>query len=248
LSVAVTISQLEKTMKIRRFVLSSLIVLCLALSTLTFAADNAYLYLVHGIPGRDVASSADPTLPVDVLLNDDVCVERGATFGSVFGPLILPPGQYRLKISPANSFVPCSNSPLIDSNVALKAGGNMSAIAALDEKGQSAVLIFPNDFASVAEGKARITLTNAGDAPVLQVTLQSVTTKQKFTYTVNPGGRLVAALPAGVYSIEVESNGTVLVPPQILNVPSLSATLIYAVGSAGNGSLGLVTKTVKHVF
>ena len=83
---------------------------------------------------------------------------------------------------------------------------------------------------------------------MLQVTLQSVTTKQKFIYIVNSGGRPVAALPADVYSIEVESNGTVLVPPQILNLPSLCATLIYAVGSASNGSLGLLTKTVKDVF
>jgi hypothetical protein len=227
---------------------SSLIVLCLALSTLMFAAEDAHLYIVHGIPGRDVGASVDPSLPVDVLLNDDVCVERGTTFGIVSGPLSVPAGQYDLKISPANSLLPCSNPALIDSSVAVKSGESVSAIAALDEKGHPTVLTFVNNFAPVAEGKARIILTNAGDAPVLQVTLQSITSKQKFTYTVNPGGKTVATLPADNYDIEVESNGTVLVPLQPLTLPSLSATLVYAVGSASNGALGLVTKTVKNVL
>ena len=235
-------------MKFGMRVVCSLAALYLALSTLAFAGDDAHLYIVHGIPGRDVSASLDPTLPVDVLLNDDVCSERGITFGAVVGPLTLPPGQYDVKISPANPFVPCSNSALVESDVALKAGENVSAVAALDAKGQPAILTFGNNFSSVTEGDARIILSNAADAPVLQVILEVVGSNQKFTYNVNPGKTVVAVLPANPYTIEVESNGSVLIPLQPLTLPSLSATLVYATGTASNGSLTLVTKTVKDVI
>jgi hypothetical protein len=137
---------------------------------------------------------------------------------------------------------------LIDSNVELKSGENASAVAALDEKGLPSLLNFVNDFASVAKNKARIILTNAADAPALKVTLQSVTTKEKFTYQVNPGAKDVTTLPSDLYDVEVEANGSIAVPFQPLPLPSVSTTLIYAVGSAGNGSLSLVTKTVRDVL
>ncbi len=235
-------------MKFSMRVVFSLTALYLALSALAFAGDDAHLYIVHGIPGRDVSASLDPTLPVDVLLNDDVCTERGIAFGAVVGPLTLPPGQYNLKISPANPFVPCSNSPLVDSNVTLKAGQNLSAVAALDDKGQPTVFTFENNLASVAEGRARIILTNAADAPVLQVILEVVGSNQKYTYNVSPGKTIVATLPADPYTIQVESNGTILIPFQPLTLPSVSAILIYTTGLASNGSLTLVTKTVKDVI
>jgi hypothetical protein len=98
-------------MKIRTLVVSSSIVLCLVFSTLTFAADDAYLYIVHGLPGRDVAASFDPTLPADVLLNDDVCGERGTTFGAVIGPLALPPGQYNLRLAQLIRWCPAAIRP-----------------------------------------------------------------------------------------------------------------------------------------
>jgi len=235
-------------MKIRIGVVLSLMVVCLAFSSLMFAADDAYLYIVHGLPGRDVSASLDPALPVDILLNNDLCIERGTTFGLVVGPLALPSGQYNLKMGPANPFVPCSESPIVDTDVSLKAGQDVTAIAALDEKGQPTVLNFVNDLASVAEGQARVTLTNAGDAPVLQVTLQVVNSKQKYTYNVNPGKAVDATLPANEYTIEVAAKDSLLIPPQPILLTSVSATLVYAVGRADNGSLALVTKTIRGVL
>jgi len=235
-------------MKVCTRVVLSLTVVCLALSTLTFAADDAYLFIVHGIPGRDVAASLDPTLPVDVLLNDDVCAERGITFGTTVGPLALPPGQYDLKISPANVFVPCGNEPLAETNVAAEAGRNVTAIAALDGNGKPTVLTFANDFTSVAENQSRIVLSNTADAPEVQITLQVVNGNEKYTYNVSRGKKVVATLPANAYTIQVAANGTVAIPAEPLTLPSVSATLIYTVGRSSNGSLQLVTKTVKDVL
>jgi hypothetical protein len=64
--------------------------LCLALGASSFAADNAYLYIVQGIPGYDVSKNLNPGYPVDVLIDGD-CLARGLTFGNTDGPISLPP-------------------------------------------------------------------------------------------------------------------------------------------------------------
>ncbi len=93
---------------------SSCLTLCLALSASSFAAsnNNAYLYIVHGIPGRDVADNLNPGLPIDVLI-DGKCPVHGLTFGSTSGPLTIAAGTYDVQISTANTLAPCTNPELI---------------------------------------------------------------------------------------------------------------------------------------
>lgn len=63
----------------------ALALLCVVMSTAVFASDNASLYVVHGIPGRDISETTDPAFPVDILLNDEVCNVHGLTFGTISG-------------------------------------------------------------------------------------------------------------------------------------------------------------------
>jgi hypothetical protein len=236
-------------MKVRTQAVLSLVVLCLAFSSQLFAADDAYLFIVHGIPGRDIAANIEPTLPVDVLINDDLCTERGLTFGSMVGPLRVPAGDYNIKVLQADLLVPCSGESIAEANITLKEGQNMTAVATLDEKGQPTVSTYLDDFSTVASGDARVILTNSADSPEVQVILQVVNSQQKYTYNVNPGKEVVATVPANAYTIEVESeSGTVLIPPQPLTLFPVSATLVYSTGEASNGSLALVTRTVKDVL
>ena len=100
----------------------ALALLCAALTTAMSASDNAYMYLVQGIPGHDYPTPTDPQFPVDVLLNDEVCYVRGLAYGTIQGPLTFSPGTYDVKISVANSLAPCSNSPIVDSTVTLDSG------------------------------------------------------------------------------------------------------------------------------
>lgn len=231
-----------------RTVVLSLLALCLGLCTFASAADSGYLFIVHGVPGRDVSASLDPTLPVDILINDDVCTERGMTYGSMLGPLTLPAAQYNIKISPANSLLPCSNSPMLDSNVTVAAGEDVSEIFALNSKGNPSLVHFANNFASVAENEVRVVLTNSADAPELQITLLGLNSNKKYTFNVEPGQKVGPILPADEYTIEVAANNSVLVPPQAFILPSRSTTLVYATGNATNGSLSLITKIVRDVL
>src|SRR5271165_2881293 len=112
----------EKPMNVYSSRTLQLTVLCLALCAAGFAASDASLYVVHGIPGRDVAATLNPSLPVDVLLNDDVCYFKGLIFGSSSGPLTLPAGNYDIKISSANSLAPCTNPVLAETSAVLSPG------------------------------------------------------------------------------------------------------------------------------
>jgi hypothetical protein len=86
--------------------------LCLALGASAFAANDGYLYIVHGIPGREIADNLNPGLPIDILVSGD-CLVRGLTFGNTSGPFSFSAGAYDVQISLANSLAPCTNAPIL---------------------------------------------------------------------------------------------------------------------------------------
>jgi hypothetical protein len=225
-----------------------LALLCAALSTAMLASDNAYLYFVHGTPGRDYSASSDPTFPVDILVNDEVCLEHGMIFGAISGPFTFVPGSYDVKVSVANSLAPCSNSPFIDRTVSLEAGKNVSAVVALSDEGTPKLLTFTNSFSPVAANTGRLLVAQAADAPPVQVILENTATMKLFVYAVRPGALLDVNLPAGNYAVEINQGTTTLVPSTPLNLYSQSAMLLYIVGQAGNDTVTLSTKTVRDVI
>src|ERR1019366_3380864 len=124
-------NNLRRLMKFRTRVVLQLAALLLALGASAFAANDAYLYIVHGIPGRDVADNLNPGLPIDILVNGKSCLVRGLTFGNTSGPLTLAAATYDVQISLSNTLEPCTNPVVIDAQVALTAGQNVSAVATI---------------------------------------------------------------------------------------------------------------------
>jgi hypothetical protein len=226
-----------------------LTVLFLAMSAASFAADNAYLYVVHGIPGRDVSATLNPGLPVDVQLNDEICYVKGLVFGSTSGPLTLPVGKVEVKISLANSLMPCSNSPVIDTTLELSDDKNVSAVAALDGSGAPSLITFVDNLGTVAAGQGRLVLANAADAPALQLTLTQLGITKPIThiFTVSPGKEITVTVPVGTYSLQAMS-GTTAIPLDNVVAENQSVSLIYVVGSESNNSVGLVTRVIRDVF
>jgi Domain of unknown function (DUF4397) len=216
----------------------------------TTTTEDASLYLVHGIPGRDVSATLNPQFPVDVFVNDSVCYLKGFTFGSSSGPLELPAGSYDIKISMANSLAPCTNPPIVESEVKLGAGGTTTAVAALSS-GSPALLTFVDNLKTVKTGESRFTLANAADAGALTVTLTQEFVKNpvKRTITIKPGDQTSIDLPLGTYSVQAEASagGTPLVSTAVFG-GNQAADLMYFVGSATNGSLSLVQRSIQDVF
>lgn len=226
----------------------ALALFCAAMSTAMFASDNASLYVVHGIPGRDISETTDPAFPVDILLNDEVCNVHGLTAGTITGPFSFAPGTYDIKISEANTLAPCSNSPLIDTMVSLEGGKDMTAVVALSSTGTPTLLTFTDNFSSVTANTGRVLFAQAADSPAVQVILQNTATQKLYTYAVNPGAMLNANLPAGNYSVEINQGTTTLVPSTVFNLSSQSVEMLYGVGRASNNTVTLVTRAVKGVI
>jgi hypothetical protein len=237
-------------MKLRTRVVLQLAALLLALAASGFATDDAYLYIVHGIPGRDIADNLNPGLPVDILINGKSCLVRGLTFGNTSGPFTLSAGTYDVQISLANTLAPCTNAAMIDSQVALTSAASVSAVAAISG-GQPALLQFTDNLTPVAPGHSRFVFANSADAPPLQATLTQLFVKhpKTFTVTANPGAQDSVGVPAGTYLVQiVAAGGTTVLASEQIGLADQSATFTYAAGEAVNNSVGLINRAVRDVF
>jgi len=231
-----------------------LMALCLVLSAVSFAADagsaDASLYIIHGVPGRDVTADVNPGLPVDFLLNDEVCIIHGLSFESTIGPETLPPGTYDLKVSPANTLAPCTNSPEAETTVKLSAGGAVTVALALSN-GSPTLLTFADNLESVPASEGRVTIANAADAGALQVTLTQLLVKNPKTvkFTIEPGSETTVELPIGAYSLSATASGSTT-PLAIggVSAEDQAVELVYIAGSTKNDSLALVPRLIRDVF
>ena len=236
-------------MKLRTRGVLQLAALLLVLGAFSFASDDAYLYIVHGIPGRDIADNLNPGLPIDILVSGD-CLVRGLTFGNTSGPLSFSAGTYAVQISLANSLAPCTNAALIDSQVTLAAGASVSAVAAISG-GEPALLQFAGNLTPVTPGYARFVLVQSADAGALQATLTELGVKDPKTFTISasPGKQQGINVPDGTYLVQVFASGsTTVFATEQIEMADQTSNFAYAVGEASNNSVGLINKTVRDVF
>lgn len=237
-------------MKLRTRVVLQLAALCFVLGAYGLAADNAYLYVVHAIPGRDIADNLNPGYPVDVLINGKDCLVRNLTFGNTDGPYTLAAGTYTVEISESNTLAPCSNAPVISSSITFKPGDNTSAVAAISAD-QPILVTLSADLFAVVPGNGRFVFVNVADAPELQATLTqlNVKTPQTFTVTATSGTENWIGIPDGTYSVQItESGSTTVLTSENITLQDQSVTLAYAAGEALNNTVGLVTRVVRDVF
>ncbi len=193
------------------------------------AADTGTVYVVHGIPG----------LPVDVYVDGTRALDDFQP-ATVAGPLQLPAGTHKIVITKADATD--ASAPLLSASADLAAGANVSLVAHLKEDGTPTVTPFVNDVSTIPAGQARIVVRHTAAAPAVDVraggtvVLPGVTNPQQ--------GALVVA--AGTISADVVLAGTatVAIGPASLTLAEGTATFVHAIGSATDGTLGLVSFVV----
>jgi hypothetical protein len=210
------------------------------------AAQDAGVYVVHGIPGQDLG--LDPALPVDVAVNGQ-CFLQGFMFGDVAGPVALPPGDYDIAISLADPDNPCSNPPVIEAlGVPIGAGENVTLIAHLAEDGSPTATKFVNDVSPNAPGKARVIAHHTAAAPAVdiavgrlnfrgnmkvpQIKIEDAPNGAQAAAEIRPGNWALTISPAG-------SPDPVFGPVSAVLKPN-NAYLLYAVGTAGTDSFTIL--------
>jgi len=216
-----------------------------------FAKTDASFVVVHGIPGRDVAATLDPALPVDVLVGGKYCLLHGLTFGSIAGPFDVPAGSYSVAISLANPIAPCSNSPVISATVDLTAGEFGAIVAALSTKGAPTAEVYPINVTPVGVGKQRLITAHAANAP--EVTIQAVSTTEKETlkFDLKPGKENLSTVPTrSAFAVTATPVGskTSIGPVLVQAGGDRDVVLLYAVGNSASGSVTILSKILPDVF
>lgn len=138
-----------------------------AASPAVAASGLASVYVIHGIPGRDLGLR--PRLPVDIAVNG-ACALQNFKFRDIAGPLSLPAGTYNLKISLANRHNPCANPPVINADVPFGAGESATVIAHLSENGTPTASKFINDLSpTTGAGNGRVIARHTAAVPTVDL-------------------------------------------------------------------------------
>jgi hypothetical protein len=122
---------------------------------------NASVYVVHGIPGLDLA--LDPDLPVDVYVNDALTL-AGLKFKQVKGPLSLPAGTYNIKIAPEGT-----TTYVIEADVPFYPMETTAVIAHLTADGGITASKFVYDMSPVSGRRSRFYFQHLAAAPSVDV-------------------------------------------------------------------------------
>jgi hypothetical protein len=203
----------------------------LAVAPSAGAAGTAQVSVIHGIPKT----------PVNVFV-DGKSALSGFKPGSVAGPLALPAGPHTVTIFPASN-TKGTGTPVIKASASLEAGQNYSLVAHLSAAGKPTLTPYANDVSAVAAGQARLVVRHAAAAPAVDVRANG---KVAFSKLTNPN-EAKADLPAGTISADVVLAGTsqVALGPADLTLNEGTSTVVYAIGSATDKTLNLVTQTIS---
>jgi Domain of unknown function (DUF4397) len=203
--------------------------LSLATAAPAAAAENGTVYVVHGVPG----------LTVDVYVNGKA-VLTGFKPGEVTGPLSLPPGSYDVAVRKAGEAT--TAAPAIDKTVTLPAGANVSLVAHLSASGTPTLTAFANPVGGLANGKARLVVRHTAAVPAVDILAGG---KPVFTGLTNPNQQTADVAPGTVSAAVALADSTKpVIGPADLTLKAGQVTVVYAVGSAKDSTLRLVTQSL----
>lgn len=193
------------------------------------AEGTSQVFVVHGIPGQ----------PVDVYVNGALTLEDFQP-GTVAGPLTLNAGSYDLALTRPGE--PIGQAIVTADDVQVPGGANISVVAHLTAGGQPTITPYVNDVSKVPAGKARLIVRHDAAAPAVDVRADGAVV---FGNLTNPN-EAKADVAAGTVSADVTLAGTdqVVLGPQEVNLAEGTVTILYAVGSAADNTLSLISQTL----
>ncbi len=224
-------------------------IIAVGVSAVPAAAQDApaTLRVLHGIPGRDVSPALDPELPVDVLVNDSVCLLSGFTFPNLAGPFTIPAGSYNIKISLANTLAPCGNDAVVDADVPVEAGENVTIAAYLTADGMPTAGKFVNDFSAPEAGDARIIAHHLAAAPTVDILARLGFPPGTVTFVpgASNGAQAMGMAPEGSLTLQIAPAGTgKSIFNRTVRLRAGLTYLVFAVGSLENGTFTLLVEPI----
>lgn len=205
------------------------------------AASASNTYVVHGIPGADLA--APPDLPVDIAVNGD-CALPGVTFGEVAGPIDLPAGPKQIAVYLAGGGAPCSGPLAITARIDVSVAETAIIIAHLNQTGAPTVSGFTANAGATDPQSGRVAVVHTAQAPAVDLSVSPTGRDHPVAEIedLKPGeASFPAELPARMYDVAVSAAGgttPVAVIPFTVD-PDISYT-VFAVGSLASGTFTVI--------
>ena len=206
-------------------------------STAEAAVKRASVAVLHAIPtglGVDV---------VDVYA-DGARIINNLKSGQLTNVRV-PQGTYDIEIF-VDGQIPRNDDPALSiDNVTFLAGTCSTVTANLNATGAPTTNVFANCVARNPAGEGRVTVRHIAAAPAVDVLANGET----LFGNVTNGGAATSRVPAQPYSIAVTlaSNGDPVLGPEVVAVSRPFNTVVYAWGSAAEGTLALKVQRVPVV-
>jgi len=192
---------------------------------------DARLTVVHGIPDT----------PVDIYVNGAKTLENFQP-NTVTDPIPLPSGSYNIEIYGVGAG-PAAVAPVLEADLELPPGGNVTAVAHLSDTGTLKLSAFLNDTTATQPNDARLVVRHLANAPAVDIVANGSLTL--FSNVTNPNeGQIDVA--AGTYGVTINAAGTSTVAFDAGDVTLLEgkSTIVYAVGDLAGGSFGLLIQSI----
>jgi len=210
--------------------------ICVTCGVLVLTSCAPFCPDAQTLSGRVRVIHASPDAPaVDVCVNGEPAFQ-GLEFARVTDYARLAPGTYAVRVTPAGAG--CSSAGVIDANLPVSAGQDISVIA-VNFLAQIEPVVLVDDNAAPGAGRSRVRFVHASpNAPTVDITLPDGTTL--FDNIAFKQASRYLEVAAGTYTLQVrDETGTVVV--LTLNDVQLNAGKVYSVFAVGllNGTPAL---------
>ena len=192
---------------------------------------RASVSIIHGLPG----------FTADVYVDDELLLD-GFRPTQATDPIKVDAGSYDVDIRELGA--PADSEPVLSDTLQLSPNEHISVVARLDANGGPTLTVFRNDFKDVDAGSARLIVRAVADAPPIVAIVDG----SKIGTAAAPGEDVQEVLKASGHRLRIESRGKRLAPTSNLRLQEGTATVVYVIGSAGDGSIDLMTETVGGLF
>ncbi|MCS6842112.1 MAG: DUF4397 domain-containing protein [Roseiflexus sp.] len=213
------------------------------------AESRAKVYVVHGIPGRDLR--LQPSLPVDISVSG-TCALRRLKYTKTVGPLELAAGSYdiRIHLSASPTTPPCSGPVAVSKRVSFDRGESATIVAHLTADSKPTATKFVNDLRPARAGNGRIMARHTAALPPVDLIVKPLRDPRTIAVIRNlaNGEQVSAELPANQrFRVKFAPAGT-STPVRVGSVKARPGeTVIYhAVGSVRKNTFTLIELRIRQ--
>lgn len=198
-------------------------------------AKKAVVSVLHAIPAGKGADIVDVYAGTTLLVDD-------LTPGELTR-LVVPAGTYDLGVY-ANGQGPGNGTAVLSApGTVVPGGANATVTANLDAAGAPALNVFVNDTSPLKQREGRVIVRHIAAAPAVDVRVNGQVVVEDL---VNPN-QASLEVRSRKYTADVvlANTSTVAIGPATIRVTPNRVTIVYAWGSAADGTLQLAVQSVK---